>query len=147
MENFKYSSNAFLADLYKKTAKRKASESTNVNVKKEKKIKKEDKKAVAKVESTEKSVSLFKSLTDDLPISANKLSEQRKIIIMQENKPSNAEIDNFDIPPLSEVNMSTEEELEDIEKKIKTVKSRLGLLIASDEEADCIDLKPDPGMK
>jgi hypothetical protein len=53
--------------------------------------------------------------------------------------------DSFDIPLLSEVNMSTEEELEDIEKKIKNVKSRLGLLVESDEEQDCITLKPEPG--
>lgn len=43
--------------------------------------------------------------------------------------------DNFDIPLLSEVADSVnEQELQDIEKKIKSVKSRLGLLVDSDEE-------------
>jgi hypothetical protein len=137
-------------EVYKKTAKRKSDEIGNVNVKKEKKEKKPEKK-LKKNEPEEKTSgeeSVFKSLTDDLPINANRLSEQRKIIIMKENQSNNnAEQviqDSFDIPLLSEVNMSTEEELEDIEKKIKNVKSRLGLLVESDEEQDCITLKPEP---
>ncbi|XP_063915164.1 zinc finger CCCH domain-containing protein 14-like isoform X2 [Zophobas morio] len=137
-------------EVYKKTAKRKSDEAPNVSVKKEKKDKKMDKKVKKESTSdrTPTNEEIFKSLTDDLPISANRLSEQRKIIIMKENQsnnnPSEQVIhDNFDIPPLSEVNMSTEEELEDIEKKIKSVKSRLGLLVESDEE-DCLTLKPEP---
>ncbi|XP_044254291.1 zinc finger CCCH domain-containing protein 14 [Tribolium madens] len=132
-------------DVYKKTAKRKSDELPNVNVKKEKKEKKPEKK-IKKTESEQSTESVFKSLTDDLPISANRLSEQRKIIIMKENKSNKSRQlmqDNFDIPLLSEVNLSTEEELEDLENKIKSVKSRLGLLVESDEE-DCIKLKPEP---
>ncbi|XP_975630.1 zinc finger CCCH domain-containing protein 14 isoform X2 [Tribolium castaneum] len=133
-------------DVYKKPPKRKSDELPNVNVKKEKKEKKSGKKET-KTEPEQSTESVFKSLTDDLPISANRLSEQRKIIIMKENKSNNSRKvmqDNFDIPLLSEVNMSTEEELEDLENKIKSVKSRLGLLVESDEEEDCIKLKPEP---
>ncbi|RZB39677.1 zinc finger CCCH domain-containing protein 14 [Asbolus verrucosus] len=134
-------------EVYKKTVKRKSDETVAVNIKKEKKDKKLEKK-IKKVEPAERTVvsdeTLFQSLTDDLPINANRLSEQRKIIIMKENQSNNSAEqviqDNFDIPLLSEVNMSTEEELEDIEKKIKSVKSRLGLLVESDED-DCINLK------
>lgn len=132
--------------MYKKPTKRKSDEIPNVNVKKEKKEKKKIKQEESENSTNEET--LFKSLTDDLPISANRLSEQRKIIIMKENKSNNSDQvmqDTFDIPLLSEVNLSTEEELEDLEKKIKNVKSRLGILVESDEE-DCIKLKPEPGL-
>lgn len=92
----------------------------------------------------------MKSLTDDLPVSANKLSELRKVVIMQENISSShgkvkAE-DDFDIPLLSEVNsLTSENDLRAIEKKIKNVKNRLGLLVESgSEDEDFINIKAEP---
>lgn len=80
----------------------------------------------------------------------------RKIVVMQENQNSNSTIsnvetvneDSFDIPPLSEVAMSNENELAEIEKKIKNVKSRLGLQVPSEsEDEDFINIKAEPGKK
>lgn len=91
-----------------------------------------------------------KSLTDDLPITANKLSEVRKIIIMQENENSLNNVindDSFDIPLLSEVNLSNESELEMLEKRIKNVKTRLGIQVESEsEDEDFINIKAEPGI-
>lgn len=90
-----------------------------------------------------------KSLTDDLPINAQVLAEKRKVVIMQESQnSSNVNEDNFDIPPLSAVQLSTSEsELADIERQIKNVKSRLGLIVESESEDDddFINLKAEPG--
>lgn len=95
-------------------------------------------------------VKVEKSLTDDLPVNAQVLVEKRKVVIMQENQnAANVIEDNFDIPPLSAVQLSTSEsELADIEKQIKNVKSRLGLIVDSDseEDADFINLKAEPGL-
>lgn len=118
---------------------------TNVKVKKEKK----DKKLIKKQKDSE-SDPPKKSLTDDLPITANKLSEMRKIIVMQGNEnhsTSNAiNDDGFDIPLLSEVNLSNEKELEILEKRIKSVKTRLGIQVESEsEDEDFINIKAEPG--
>lgn len=142
-------------DVFKKPVKRKSNEftSTEEELKKVKKEKKEEAKALKKARKEAKaSKELQKCLTDDLPITANKLSEARKIVVMKENRFGQTSVacdksideDSFDIPLLSEISASNEEELELIEKKIKSVKSRLGLHVESDEE-DCLNIKPDPG--
>lgn len=111
-------------------------------MKKEKKDKSKQKKLKKK-----ESIKVEKSLTDDLPINASALAEKRKVVIMQENQNSNVNEDNFDIPPLSAVQLSTtESELTDIERQIKNVKSRLGLIVESDsDDGDFINLKAEPG--
>lgn len=113
------------------------------------KVKKEKKEKSAKgKKQKKKGVKVEKSLTDDLPINAYVLAEKRKVVIMQENQNSNVIEDNFDIPPLSAVQLSTSEsELADIEKQIKNVKSRLGLIVESESEDDddFINLKAEPG--
>lgn len=134
------------AEVYKKVAEKRKydeTEKSDIRVKKEKKGKVKQRKLrnkdVVKVE---------KSLTDDLPITATALAEKRKVVIMRENQAGSVNEDNFDIPPLSAVQMSTtESELADIERQIKTVKSRLGLIIESDsDDGDFINLKAEPGM-
>lgn len=113
------------------------------------KIKKEKKeKSKSKKQKKRESIKIEKSLTDDLPINAQVLAEKRKVVIMQENQNSNVNEDNFDIPPLSAVQLSTSEsELADIEKQIKNVKSRLGLIVESESEddGDFLNLKAEPG--
>ncbi|KAB0799475.1 hypothetical protein PPYR_07355 [Photinus pyralis] len=140
-------------DIYKRASKRKTDDAhLNVKVKKEKKDKsKSNKKAKRKdVKPILKEMAEMKSLTDNLPVEASKLSEMRKIVVMQENHNSNSNLESvnedcFDIPPLSEVAISNENELVEIEKKIKSVKSRLGLQVASDsEDEDFINLKAEP---
>lgn len=128
-------------EVYKKVGKRKTSES-EAEIKKEKKDKKAKK-------LKKKDVKAEKSLTDDLPVTASALAEKRKVVIMQENQKSSVNEDNFDIPPLSAVQMSTtESELADIEKQIKSVKSRLGLMVESDsDDGDLLNLKAEPGEK
>lgn len=75
-------------------------------------------------------------MTDDLPLNVH-LSEHRRVTVMNESYQNNSvNNDSFDIPLLSEVNMSTEEELQDLEKKIRNVKSRLGLLVESEGEEE-----------
>ncbi|XP_017786613.1 PREDICTED: zinc finger CCCH domain-containing protein 14 [Nicrophorus vespilloides] len=111
-------------DVFKKPIKRKSNEIT---------VNEEDEEEAKKVKK-EKQKSEVKSLTDDLPITANKLSEARKIIVMQEKKSEPIEDDKFDIPLLSEITSTNQIELELIEKKIRNVKSRLGLQVESDEE-------------
>lgn len=78
--------------------------------KKEKKSSKKSKKQQDDVKPVIKDVTQIKSLTDDLPVEASKLSELRKIVVMQENLNNTSSSntvefldDNFDIPPLSEV--------------------------------------------
>lgn len=131
-------------EVYKKVAaKRKNDDSPkDVKVKKEKKDKTKQKKSKKKED-----IKAEKSLTDDLPININALAGKRKVVIMQENRSSNVNEDNFDIPPLSAVQLSTtESELADIERQIKNVKSRLGLIVESDsDDADFINLKAEPG--
>lgn len=140
-------------DIYKRASKRKTDDAhLNVKVKKEKKDKsKSNKKAKRKdVKPILKEMPELKSLTDNLPVEASKLSEMRKIVVMQENQNSNSNLESvnedcFDIPPLSEVAISNENELVEIEKKIKNVKSRLGLQVASgSEDEDFINLKAEP---
>ncbi|KAK5643358.1 hypothetical protein RI129_007203 [Pyrocoelia pectoralis] len=139
-------------DMYKRGSKRKSDDAhLNVKVKKEKKDKeKSNKKAKRKdIKPIIKDIPEIKSLTDNLPVEASKLSEMRKIVVMQENQNSNSNIESvnedcFDIPPLSEVAISNESELVEIEKKIKSVKSRLGLQVASDSDEDFINLKAEP---
>lgn len=133
-----------MLDVYTKSTKRKSDEvNVNVKVKKEKKtIKKQKDNNVEQPK---------KSLTDDLPITANKLSEVRKIIIMQNNDNNNINNpindDGFDIPLLSEVNLSNEKELELLEKRIKNVKTRLGIQVDTEsEDEDFINIKAEPGM-
>ncbi|KAJ8966860.1 hypothetical protein NQ314_003254 [Rhamnusium bicolor] len=127
-------------EIYKKATKRKSNDLPDVKVKKRKegrgflKTKKADLSPVEAGQS--------QSLTDDLPINVNQLSEQRKITIVNENRTNDHVFDdNFDIPLLSEVNMSSEKDLEDIEKKIRNVKSRLGLLVDSDIEEELPEIK------
>lgn len=112
------------------------------------KIKKEKKDKKKKDETSNCLETLEKSLTDDLPITANRLAEQRKIVIMNESRVNNINSmnnDGFDIPLLHEVQGSSEQELEEIEKKIRNVKSRLGLLVDSDYDQDCIKIKAEHG--
>lgn len=142
----------FPIEIYKKAFKRKSEDhEPKLKVKKEKKEKKS--KSKKHKERTVKIESEVKSLTDDLPVNANKLSELRKIVVMQEdqNTPvlkfkNTLDEDSFDIPLLSEVNsLTAENDLEAIEKRIKTVKSRLGLLIESgSEDEDFINIKAEP---
>ncbi|XP_030766414.1 zinc finger CCCH domain-containing protein 14 isoform X2 [Sitophilus oryzae] len=135
-------------EIYSKVSKRKSTDNQvddkgSIKLKKEKnskKVKTEedseivDKKPEVTLDSNEK------SLTDDLPLIANKFSDKRRIVIENESSLSvsnNIVDDNFDIPLLSEVNdSSNEKELQDIERKIHNVKSRLGLLVESDNEND-----------
>lgn len=145
----------FCLEVYKKASKRKDDDllEPDTKIKKEKKDKTKSKKSKKKDVLDQQSANLpeYKSLTDDLPISANTLSEKRKVVIMQENNSNmddakDVDEDSFDIPPLSEVNLSSESELAEIEKKIKSVKSRLGMLVESDsEDIDFINLKAEPG--
>ncbi|KAL1505412.1 hypothetical protein ABEB36_004984 [Hypothenemus hampei] len=105
--------------VYKKALKRKGeAETTDVDVK----VEKSQKKVKNEPPSTK---------------SSNKLAENRKIIISSATKIENCYNgdDNFDIPLLSDVNDSVNEEsLQEIEKKIRNVKNRLGLLVESDHE-------------
>lgn len=94
------------------------------------------------------------SITDDLPVTLNKLPA-RRVILNDDSFTSNignsiqrvdlngvvhlfalfSVDDSFDIPLLSEVSESmNEQELQDIENKIRNVRSRLGLLVESDSE-------------
>lgn len=141
-------------DVYKKAAatKRKTEdEKLDVKVKKEKKDKAKPKKSKKKDVTKISEISEMKSLTDDLPISASALTEKRKVVVMQESESvvNNSEVldeNSFDIPPLSEVNLCSESELADIERKIRNVKSRLGILVESDsEDVDFINLKAEHG--
>ncbi|XP_066245599.1 zinc finger CCCH domain-containing protein 14 isoform X4 [Euwallacea similis] len=124
-------------DIYKKAIKRKNNElpddKGSLKLKREKSHKKVKKESGNSEESN--------SLTDNLPL-VNNLAATRKITVDREN-PSNVPIeDNFDIPLLSEVADSVnEQELQDIEKKIRNVKSRLGLLVESDEEDSNVEVK------
>ncbi|XP_066145048.1 zinc finger CCCH domain-containing protein 14 isoform X3 [Euwallacea fornicatus] len=123
-------------DIYKKAIKRKSNElpddKSSLKLKREKSHKKVKRESGNSEESN--------SLTDNLPL-VNNLAATRKITVDRENL-SNVPIDNFDIPLLSEVADSVnEQELQDIEKKIRNVKSRLGLLVESDEESSNVELK------
>ncbi|XP_050299484.1 zinc finger CCCH domain-containing protein 14 isoform X2 [Anthonomus grandis grandis] len=136
-------------EVYKKAVKRKSGEvppddKSCLKVKKEKSHKKVKKESLLEksVRENNKEDTQLIPQTDDPPVSSNKLSENRKIIIEHEdnNRQEIAE-DSFDIPLLSEVGEMNEKELEDIEKKIKSVKSRLGLLVNSDTENDHENVK------
>lgn len=133
----------YILEVYKKATKRKVVEVPGVKVKKERKdlgLLREKKERILDMEMEQSN-----SLTDNLPVSANRLSEQRKICIVNENSTNNND-DIFDIPLLSQVNsMSSEKDLQDIEKKIKSVKSRLGLLVDSDLEEELPEIKSEKG--
>ncbi|KAG5870483.1 hypothetical protein JTB14_001677 [Gonioctena quinquepunctata] len=122
-------------EVYKKVTKRKSGDQPDVKVKKEKKCSKK------LAENIKKEEDLKKSLTDNLPMNANRLSEQRKITIVGENKNVDTAEDEFDIPLLSEVSASSEKDLEDIERKIRNVKSRLGLIVDDDLEMEIHNIK------
>lgn len=140
-----------LLDVFKKTVKRKSSDSSDVKEVKKESIDAKQHKKMKNRDSFESSQEQYKSLTDDLPLNINKLSEARKIMLMQENKLKQDHVqmsnDNFfDIPSLSEVNASSATELKTIERQIKDVKSRLGLIVNSDSDEDCLNIKAEPGM-
>lgn len=132
-----------IPEVYKKAAKRKLTEVPGIKVKKERKelgLIKEKRERMLNMEMEQPN-----SLTDNLPVSANRLSEQRKISIVNENSTNNND-DIFDIPLLSQVNnTSNEKDLLDIEKKIRSVKSRLGLLVDSDLEEELPEIKAEKG--
>lgn len=65
------------------------------------------------------------SLTDNLPITASSLSQKKRLNFIAD--------ENFDIPLLSEVNSSTMQELQELEKRIRNVKSRLGDMVEDEE--------------
>lgn len=152
-------------DILKRSSKRKSNDTSEAakKIKKEKKGSKSSKNSKKVAEFAEPAAEEI-SLTDDLPITANKLTEVRKIVVMQNNATSNATVnksdtineDMFDIPLLSEVdNLSNEEELRMIERRINSVKSRLGIQVQSSSESDeedknksededFINLKADP---
>ena len=139
-----------LPDVFKKTVKRKSSDSSDVKEIKKESVEVKQHKKIKSRDSCESSQEQYKSLTDDLPLNINKLSEARKIMLMQENKSKQEHVqmsdDNFfDIPSLSEVHASSETELKTIERQIKDVKSRLGLIVNSDSDEDCLNIKAEPG--
>ncbi|CAH0560907.1 unnamed protein product [Brassicogethes aeneus] len=112
-------------EIYKKVSKRKGSkDEENLSIKKEKKDKK-SKKLKGNIKEE-------KCLTDNLPINI-------KSRLGKSSNKSDSD-DGFDIPLLSEVNKN--KELEEIEKQIVNVKSRLGDLVHSeDEEQDVLKIK------
>lgn len=135
-----------LLDVFKKATKRKHEDHIDVkNVKKEKKESK-PKKSKKKEQTPEPE----KSLTDNLPLNISKLSEPRKILFMQEstNIMGSTQKDlGFNIPSLAEVNSSSETELRLIEKQLKNVKSRLGMVVQSDSEDEFLNIKAEPGKR
>lgn len=67
------------------------------------------------------------SLTDNLPIISTQLDKNRRITIVKR--------ENINSPPLSLMKSCSKEELEDIEKRIKSVKERLGDLVEEESNA------------
>ncbi|KRT81251.1 hypothetical protein AMK59_5288, partial [Oryctes borbonicus] len=129
-------------NVFKKTTKRKNEEFIDVKtVKKEKKDSK-----IKKPKKKDHSPEPMKSLTDNLPLNINKLSEPRKIVLVQDNTNINSAQNDlgFDIPSLAEVNSSSEKELRLIEKQLKNVKSRLGMVVQSDSEDEFLNIKAEP---
>lgn len=111
------------------------------------KVKKERKDLGTVKEKKEQNMEMEQtnSLTDNLPVNANRLSEQRKINVVTESSTNNND-DVFDIPLLSQVNStSSEKDLQEIERKIKSVKSRLGLMVDSDLEEELPEIKSEKG--
>lgn len=127
-------------------AKRKNEEIVDIkNVKKEKKEAK-----IKKLKKKEQTPEPVRSLTDNLPLNISKLSEPRKIVLIQENTNIASSTQNdlgFDIPSLAEVNSSSEKELRLIEKQLKNVKSRLGMVVQSDSEEEFLNIKAEPGKQ
>ncbi|XP_076252799.1 nuclear polyadenosine RNA-binding 2 isoform X1 [Rhynchophorus ferrugineus] len=130
-------------DVYSKTTKRKSTEEVNddknnLRIKKEKSNKKVKKELEATEQKpTVKECAPEKSLTDDLPLITSKFTDKRRIILSSENNLNNIVEDNFDIPLLSDVKETYKvKELEEVEEKINAVKSRLGILVNSDNEDD-----------
>ncbi|KAJ8913035.1 hypothetical protein NQ315_002051 [Exocentrus adspersus] len=86
------------------------------------------------------------NLTSNSPTNTSRFADQRKITVVNENRSNNGTTnkndDIFDIPLLSQVvNMTNEKDLEDVERKIRNVKSRLGLLVDSDLEEELPEIK------
>ncbi|CAG9762250.1 unnamed protein product [Ceutorhynchus assimilis] len=108
-------------EVYKKAIKRKSSE-LPPDSKHDLKLKKEKSNSNKREES----------ITDDLPL----LLRNRKVVV------SESLDDNFDIPLLAEVNASDNQaQLQDLEDRIRNVKSRLGLLVDSDHEDEALNIK------
>ncbi|ENN72833.1 hypothetical protein YQE_10533, partial [Dendroctonus ponderosae] len=134
-------------DVYKKALKRKSVESmpddkSSLKVKKEKSLK----KLKSEVSSSREEEQPSSSITDDLPVTLNKLPT-RRVILSDGSLTSNIVDDSFDIPLLSEVSESmNEQELQDIEKKIRNVRTRLGLLVESDSEDNPNGVKDKNGV-
>ncbi|KAH1019818.1 hypothetical protein HUJ04_009580 [Dendroctonus ponderosae] len=134
-------------DVYKKALKRKSVESmpddkSSLKVKKEKSLK----KLKSEVSSSREEEQPSSSITDDLPVTLNKLPT-RRVILSDGSLNSNIVDDSFDIPLLSEVSESmNEQELQDIEKKIRNVRTRLGLLVESDSEDNPNGVKDKNGV-
>ncbi|ERL84993.1 hypothetical protein D910_02416 [Dendroctonus ponderosae] len=134
-------------DVYKKALKRKSVESmpddkSSLKVKKEKSLKKLKSEVLSSREEEQPS----SSITDDLPVTLNKLPT-RRVILSDGSLTSNIVDDSFDIPLLSEVSESmNEQELQDIEKKIRNVRTRLGLLVESDSEDNPNGVKDKNGV-
>ncbi|CAH1982176.1 unnamed protein product [Acanthoscelides obtectus] len=118
-------------EVYKRVAKRK-SDNSDAKVKKEKKTKKSSYIALKPEDKPVKD-------KEDL----NKIAENRKITVLDGSEDMQ---DKFDIPLLSEVNASNKESLEEIEQRIRNVKSRLGLLVDSDIEIELDDKEPGEDM-
>ncbi|KAF5282079.1 hypothetical protein FQA39_LY00604 [Lamprigera yunnana] len=136
-------------EIYKRVTKRTSEDDIPTKPKKEKKEKPKSSKK-SKLKKDDRSSSFVKCLSDDLPVDASKLSGMRKIVVMQENQNSSTNLDAvnedcFDIPPLSEVAISNDQELEEIEQKIKNVKSRLGMQVESEsDDEDFLNIKAEP---
>lgn len=92
-----------------------------------------------------------KLLSDDIPVTANKLVENRSVKIRNSEdidlKKSRRIVneDNFDIPSISEVNLLEDSELDAVADKIK--KAKLVLLKSDSEDEDFINIKADAGKK
>lgn len=88
------------------------------------------------------SLSLNKSLTDEIPVNATKLCEKRIVTKVNslENESSLPE-DNFDIPSISEVNMLEDNELDVVATKIK--EARKVLMKSDSEDDDFINMNTD----
>lgn len=102
-------------EVYKKVAKRKSSDQADSKVKKEKVKKIENVKKEGQEESNE-------SVKNSTSRDKNNVGE-------------------FDIPLLSDVNSSNENDLKEIEAKIRNVKSRLGIVVDGDVDEELLRIK------
>ncbi|XP_056642255.1 zinc finger CCCH domain-containing protein 14 [Diorhabda sublineata] len=99
-------------EVYKKVAKRKSSEQIDVKVKKEK---------LKRIENVKKE-SQNDPLKNSTSIDKNNAGE-------------------FDIPLLTDINSSSENDLKEIEAKIRNVKSRLGIVVDGDVNEEILRIK------